>query len=372
MIAQNNKELLLQKKRKMLLFMPILVVPALALLFSILGGGKASAEDANGKSKLINDEFPSGIVKETDANKLKMSEESAKQEMLLNEDYKKSIDGNDFDYNNLSLSTKKDTLINTRLSNTGLSNERLNAMSNAYQQGIYEGNNGGTNEIGGYANTNNGGGYGNQNKVRSAQQQNSAPPPNPPVAQNNTPKSKFNITYGSGGGSSNSSSPSSSTQSKRVSFFKAVIHGDQQVKSGTTVKMHLLEEVRLDNLVLPVNTVIHGFGSSSGMERITLKVTSIRSNGEIVSVNWLVYDTDGNEGIRVPGYGKDKQDVRNQTIDDGANEVSNAAGTELSEDRAAAAGARIGTNLFRNKASKKRLPKVDLASGYQILIGIQK
>ena len=373
MIAQNNKELLLQKKRKMLMLMPIIVVPALALLFSILGGGNVSATGTKENSKNISDEFPTGIIKESNENKIKIVEKNAKDELLIKQEFEKSIDNNDFDLKQLSLSTKKDTLVNVKLNAAGISNDRLTEMSNAYQQNMY-GNGGNTATSMSLSATNNNElpPTKNTNK-RQIQQANYNTSNQANYSNNPSPRSKFNITYGNdrgGSGGSQGSLNNNNNSKKRLAFVRAVIHGDQSIKSGTLAKIHLLEDVVVDNITIPKNAIIHGQATGSGTERITISINSITLNGEIVSVDWSVFDTDGNEGLHVPGYGKDKQDVRNQTVDDGANEVTNAASSVLANNRAASSGVRLATNLFRNKSSKKRLPKVDLSSGYQILIRI--
>jgi hypothetical protein len=374
MIAQNNQELLLQKKRKMLLIMPILIVPALALLFSILGGGNASGTGTKENSKNISDEFPTGIVKESNENKIKIVEQNAKDELLIKQEFEKSIDNNDFDLKQLSLSTKRDTLVNAKLNAAGISNDRLREMSNAYQQNMY-GNGGNTSSDISLKST-------NSNEIpppknvnkRQAQQTNSGTSNQSSYSNNPAPRSKFNITYGNdrntGAVSQGPSNSINNNSKKRLAFVRAVIHGDQSIKSGTLAKIHLLEDVVVDNITIPKNAIIHGQATGSGTERITISINSITLNGEIISVEWSVFDTDGNEGLHVPGYGKDKQDVRNQTVDDGANEVTNAASSVLANNRAASSGVRLATNLFRNKSSKKRMPKVDLSSGYQILIRI--
>lgn len=374
MIAQNNKELLLQKKRKMLMLMPIIVVPALALLFSILGGGNVSATGTKENSKNISDEFPTGIIKESNENKIKIVEQNAKDELLIKQEFEKSIDNNDFDLKQLSLSTKKDTLVNVKLNAAGISNDRLTEMSNAYQQNMY-GNGGNTATSMSLSATNNNElpPTKNTNK-RQIQQANYNTSNQANYSNNPAPRSKFNITYGNdrntGAVSQGPSNSINNNSKKRLAFVRAVIHGDQSIKSGTLAKIHLLEDVVVDNITIPKNAIIHGQATGSGTERITISINSITLNGEIVSVDWSVFDTDGNEGLHVPGYGKDKQDVRNQTVDDGANEVTNAASSVLANNRAASSGVRLATNLFRNKSSKKRLPKVDLSSGYQILIRI--
>jgi hypothetical protein len=374
MIAQNNQELLLQKKRRMLLLMPIIIVPALALLFSILGGGKVSASGTKDNSKNISDEFPTGIIKESNENKIKIVEQNAKDEMLIKQEFEKSIDNNDFDLKQLSLSTKRDTLVNAKLNAAGISNDRLREMSNAYQQNMY-GNGGNTTSGVSVSSLNNNETppVKNINK-RQTQQTNSSTYNQNSYSNNPAPRSKFNITYGNDrNGLTNAQRTSNNINNnskKRLAFVRAVIHGDQSIKSGTLAKIHLLEDVVVENITIPKNAIIHGQATGSGMERITININSITLNGEIISVDWSVFDTDGNEGLHVPGYGKDKQDVRNQTVDDGANEVTNAASSVLANNRAASSGVRLATNLFRNKSSKKRLPKVDLSSGYQILIRI--
>lgn len=84
------------------------------------------------------------------------------------------------------------------------------------------------------------------------------------------------------------------------SDVRAVVHGDHKnIKSGSIVKLRLLEELVLDGVSVPKNTFVYGkltFGSGRGI----IKIQNINYRNKILQFKGTVYDSDGFEGIYVP------------------------------------------------------------------------
>ena len=76
-------------------------------------------------------------------------------------------------------------------------------------------------------------------------------------------------------------------------FFKAIVDGDQKLLNNSTVRLRLLEEVRIGEYVFPRNTLINGRLSSGGEGRIKIRISSIRNQ----PVKMRVYDQDFQEGV---------------------------------------------------------------------------
>lgn len=82
--------------------------------------------------------------------------------------------------------------------------------------------------------------------------------------------------------------------------IKACVHGDQTITSGQSVRLRLLEDMRVGKYVLPRNTLITGEGSIKG-ERLDVEILQVEHNGTIIPVELTVHDNDGQAGIFIPG-----------------------------------------------------------------------
>jgi conjugative transposon TraM protein len=350
-MSANNQRLVLQQKKKMFLLMPVIVVPLLALLFNILGGGQASAKDNGADKSGINTEFPGSSNKESNANKLAIAEEAKQDEYATLK--------TDFDMTGLSVSGKKDSTKNSPQG--ALSAQKMQQINAAYE-GLYAG--------------------GAQSKQGDLF--NDAPPrpssgrsnantyaPKAASSGNTVQQRQSNFSYADEAKTEKNTAQQKKSFSGK-SLIRAVVHGSQTIKNGSLVKLRILEDVQLSNILVPKNTLVYGQATGSSSERLNINIFSISVNNNIEEVKWAVYDLDGNEGINVPSNGKDRKDVQTQTVQDGANEAQNAASSTIGNNQAAQTGTRLIGNLFRNKSAKKNTFKVSFNSGYQIIIKIEE
>lgn len=99
------------------------------------------------------------------------------------------------------------------------------------------------------------------------------------------------------------STPNADTTPDEVSTelnIPVVIQESIDVKSGSNIQMRTLEEVKLNGVTIPKNTLITGIVAIT-QERINVKVNSIKGINRTVQMKLNAYDLDGNEGMPVEG-----------------------------------------------------------------------
>jgi conjugative transposon TraM protein len=93
-------------------------------------------------------------------------------------------------------------------------------------------------------------------------------------------------------------------QHERVSdeqnIIMAVIHNDQSVMAGATVKMRLVNAIQIGNTRIPKGSFLHGICSISN-ERMNIKVNSIKYKELLYPLDLVVFDMDGIQGLYIPG-----------------------------------------------------------------------
>lgn len=140
-------------------------------------------------------------------------------------------------------------------------------------------------------------------------------------------------------------------------MIPVVVHEDQVIKDGQQVKLRLLKEITADGVIIPVNTIMYAICKLSD-DRLQLTVRNLQLHGQLIPLDLMVYDTDGAEGINVPGLTQSSQNngqLRSSAIQ-GLNlpGIGGLVSTVLSSARMSAANSarqttirlRAGYNLF--------------------------
>ncbi len=86
-------------------------------------------------------------------------------------------------------------------------------------------------------------------------------------------------------------------------MIPVVVHEDQAIKDGQQVKLRLLKEITADGVTVPVNTILHAICQLSD-DRLRLTVRSLQLGGQLIPLDLDVYDTDGSMGVNVPGLSR--------------------------------------------------------------------
>ena len=150
--------------------------------------------------------------------------------------------------------------------------------------------------------------------------------------------------------------------------IKACVHGDQTIISGQSVRLRLLEAMRVGKYVLPRNTLITGEGSIKG-ERLDIEILQVEHNGTIIPVELTVHDNDGQAGIFIPGSmeasaAKEMAANLGQNLGTSISITNQSAGDQLLSE--VGRGAIQGVSQYIS--NKMREEKVHLKSGYTLML----
>lgn len=146
----------------------------------------------------------------------------------------------------------------------------------------------------------------------------------------------------------------------------AVIHENQTIVNGSTVKLRLTDDIYVNGVLIPKDNFIYGLASLNG-ERLTIQIDGIRYHNSLYPVSLSVYDLDGLDGIYIPGaisrnISKSSADRSMQNI--GITTLDPSLGAQ-----AAGAGIEAAKSLFSKKTKQV---KVMVKAGYQVLLKDEK
>ena len=149
--------------------------------------------------------------------------------------------------------------------------------------------------------------------------------------------------------------------------ISACVHSDQTITDGQSVRLRLLEAMRVADRIIPRNTVVVGAARVQG-ERLGIELSSIEYGGTIIPVELSVFDSDGQEGIFIPGsmeIDAVKEIAANMGSSLGSSiNISTDAGAQLASDLGK--GVIQGTSQYI--AKKMRTVKVHLKAGYKVFL----
>ncbi|WP_333627463.1 conjugative transposon protein TraM [Sphingobacterium siyangense] len=148
--------------------------------------------------------------------------------------------------------------------------------------------------------------------------------------------------------------------------IQAVIHENQTLVSGSTVKLRLTDEIMINGTVIPKDNFLFGVASLDG-ERLKVKITSIRYGSSLYPVELQAYDLDGLDGIYIPGA--ITRDVAKQSADRSLQTLGVASLDPSFGAQAAGAGIEAVKSLVSKKV---KLVKVAVKSGYRLLLRDEK
>ena len=159
--------------------------------------------------------------------------------------------------------------------------------------------------------------------------------------------------------------------SKVKNSIRACIHENTTIVGDGTVKLRLLEDSKTPDFTIPSGSIITA-GAKFNNGRLSLKVSSIESGGNIFPVEINIYDLDGQLGLNVP------YSAEMSAINEIAANMSQSSGTSIMMSRSA--GQQIAGDLSRGLvqgvsgyfSKKVRTPKVMLKAGHQVFLVSKK
>lgn len=154
--------------------------------------------------------------------------------------------------------------------------------------------------------------------------------------------------------------PSSNT------LFKACIHGDQTVVTGSSVRMRMLEDAIVCGMKIPANTLFYGV-ATLGASRLEVVVNNLKVGNTISPVSFVIFDNDAMEGLNLPNNMKAQAAKRmQQGLVQNIDMPLASIGTMTSEITSAVnATTQIAKQILNMKLSQV---KVHLKSNYQMYI----
>ncbi|MFV5703012.1 conjugative transposon protein TraM [Flavobacterium sp. XS2P12] len=146
----------------------------------------------------------------------------------------------------------------------------------------------------------------------------------------------------------------------------AVIHETQTIVNGSTVKLRLVHAIFINGVKIPKNNFLFGMASLKG-ERLIIKINSLRYDNSLFPVDLSVYDMDGLSGIYIPGA------INRDVAKESADRSMQTLGVTTLDDSWGAQAAGVGIEAAKTLLSKKvKLVKVIVKAGYQVLLRDEK
>jgi conjugative transposon TraM protein len=152
------------------------------------------------------------------------------------------------------------------------------------------------------------------------------------------------------------------TVSSAGNAIAAVIHENQSVVSGATIKLRLDQDMYVQGTLIPAGSFVHGEGKLNG-DRFLIDIKSIHFGNSVFPVKLAVFGLDGLAGVLVDGA--ISREVAKQGIDQGIQSMQlTSLGASLTAEAASA-----GIETVKTLLSKKtRLVKVLLKAGHPVLL----
>lgn len=405
------------RQRKMMLVLPVLVLPFVTMAFWALGGGQGDGSKNNSANNTgLNLQLPNANLKDDkNADKLSFYNEadadSLKREELLRNDpyYKDSILGKQN-----ALLTDTSFHISSSPLYSGLNQSPYNKSADASEQKIYQKINEINKQINQadtetrFSNYTNQTARGNEQISTEVdrlqdmmQQMNGSPDADPEMDQLNgtlekildiqhpdrvkeklkekSLKNKEQVFIMSKQPVKNNISLLDTSKSEKHTENKfygleegtdteeqntveAVVHQTQTLVNGAVVKMRLLNDIYLNGSLIPKGNFVFGTAELND-ERLEININSIRNNNSLFTVKLEVYDMDGLPGIYIPGA--ISRDVAKQSADNSLQLMELTSVDPSFKAQAAATGINAAKSLLSKKV---KLVKVLVKAGYKVLL----
>jgi hypothetical protein len=144
--------------------------------------------------------------------------------------------------------------------------------------------------------------------------------------------------------------------------IRAVVHGSQTIQSGSILKMRLMQDVFVKGQRIPVGNFVFG-DSEPGAERLHIRIHAIQYGHAVYPVSLCVLDMDGMEGIHMPGS------VIRESVKQSAEQGVQSAGLVTLDHSWRGQAAVAGIGAAKDLISRRlRVLRVTVKSGYQILL----
>ena len=134
---------------------------------------------------------------------------------------------------------------------------------------------------------------------------------------------------------------------KETNLIKAIIDENIKAVDGSRVRLRLLDDIEINDVVVPKGSYLYATMSGFGSQRVKGNVQSIMVDDDIVKVSLALYDTDGLEGLYVPS-----SQFRETTKDVGSGALSNTSSLTNSSTTSGNSLATWGAQTITNAVQK--------------------
>lgn len=150
--------------------------------------------------------------------------------------------------------------------------------------------------------------------------------------------------------------------------IRACVHDNQTITDGQSVRLRLLEPMKAGTTIIPRNALVTGVAKIQG-DRLGIDISSLEYAGTIIPIELAVYDTDGQQGIFIPGS------MELNAVKEVAANMGSSLGTSVSITNQGAGdqlltelgkGAIQGASQYISK--KMKVVKVHLKAGYKLML----
>lgn len=149
---------------------------------------------------------------------------------------------------------------------------------------------------------------------------------------------------------------------KASTAVEATVYGTQTLVSGATVRLRLLQDIRVQGNLIGKNHLLFGIATLRG-DRLQIRIDRVVEGHQLIPFQLIAYDLDGIPGLHIPGTltGKSARDLATN----GASSLGGLALDPSVGSRIAQAGIQAAQGWIRRKA---RRVTITLRDGYRMLL----
>lgn len=158
-------------------------------------------------------------------------------------------------------------------------------------------------------------------------------------------------------------------------LIKAIIDENIKAVDGSRVRLRLLDDVEINEVIVSKGSYIYAITSGFGSQRVKGAVNSLLVGDELIKVNLSIYDTDGLEGLYVPSssFRETGKDVASSAMNGSVSMNNGNTGSSFTQlGMQAVQNAYTRTTNAISKAVKKNSVKLKYGSFVYLVNGRDK
>ena len=116
-------------------------------------------------------------------------------------------------------------------------------------------------------------------------------------------------------------------------LIKAIIDEDIKAVDGSRIRLRLLDDVEIGELIVPKGAYLYATMNGFGSQRVKGHVKSMMVDDELLKLNLSIYDTDGLEGLYVPSstFRETSKDVASSALGSNVNMNNGTGGNSFTQ-----------------------------------------